>query len=827
MKLEEPVRLSPEGAEVDLATGRFVWPDGTSGRLTALERVTLLVLLANRGEVVSRETLFAAAHAGVTPDPSGLRAVDQAVSRLRRRVAPGGGIAAVRGKGYRLEPLGRSDGSDRLDGADGAGRLGGADRLDGAHRTMEGEGERPRREEARLIGRQTELMLVESELALGRRPVRHVELVGAGGIGKTTLAREVFSRALARGEAAVWVGLEGAQTLLEVASRTARAMGLEVESHVELGELVQGIAARLGARLRTLVVFDDVDQAAGVWPELGRVVSWEATRVLSTCRQTHAAEWLTERGVKTIAVGPLPDADALRLLEQRVGAKAGEDARLPELVARIGGWPLALELALVAPNEASGLDALTPALEAMWRVLGERERLALKLVALSRGTLVAHSDLVDAQALAAIQRGGWLGPRRGEGLEVHALVREFVLTQTDATDRARFVEHLAGRVRRILDAPVSMDSRAMAELARLVPSLSLALAMEGPGHEVILAGLARHHHLQGPRERALEVAELLRVRLHAAPTFELHAARALLLLGARAEDAGRADAKAALGLAAVAERGEALALVARTHRDEPEVAVGALKEAIALATTPLDRARAESVLAALLAREERFDEACAPMMRAVDALERAAVETRFAEENFLAFILCECGMVGQARRMWERAEAAFLAHAKRPVRPGFMAVRALMSTGEGELARALHELDYVIAKGAEVGRPALTAQALVWRAVVLLLDGQVEQARAWVRETRGSVGGEALEPPDRALWATLEGVFAEAPEPWWAAARAAIGERFPSTRYLVARVSGEAWDGGAPVGVRARLAERLAAVCKAARAASGVGGPRR
>ena len=87
--------LEPGGVQVDPTTGRFSTSDGTRGRLTAVERVMLVALLSRRGETVTREGLFAAAHGGALPDPSGLRSVDQAVSRLRRRLFKAPGLSLI------------------------------------------------------------------------------------------------------------------------------------------------------------------------------------------------------------------------------------------------------------------------------------------------------------------------------------------------------------------------------------------------------------------------------------------------------------------------------------------------------------------------------------------------------------------------------------------------------------------------------------------------------------------------------------------------------------------------------------------------------------
>src|SRR5258707_11837185 len=64
-------------------------------------------------------------------------------------------------------------------------------------------GQRSRDEPGRLIGREREIALVERQLASSRL----VTIAGLGGIGKTTLAREVAARRTAAGERAIFVDL--------------------------------------------------------------------------------------------------------------------------------------------------------------------------------------------------------------------------------------------------------------------------------------------------------------------------------------------------------------------------------------------------------------------------------------------------------------------------------------------------------------------------------------------------------------------------------------------------------------------------------------------
>ncbi len=809
--------LEPGGVQVDATTGRYVTSDGSRGRLTAVERVMLVALLSRRGETVTREGLFAAAHGGALPDPSGLRSVDQAVSRLRRRLfkVPGG-IVAVRGQGYRLASAG------------------------GAAPAL-----------SAIVGRDTELAVIEAQLAPHRRPPQRVELVGAGGIGKTSIAREILRRAQERGEPTMWVALGGASLdegqLLTV---LAQALSLVAGHGRDPATLRAAIEARMiqhahGERL--LVVFDDVDGAHAAVADLtAHSTTFSQARVLVTARRKTSLLALQGH-----AIGPLSVADAVTMLTTRAYADRGppsaEEVGLIQAAAEaLGGWPLALELAaarlhqsppdevprqLAALAEAGGRDLATldAGLRAMWAALAEDERAVLRLVALGGGDVpqgVLHpSGLIDAAStghLTELYRTGWLHARRAEGrVELHALVRDFVLKQVEPAHRERYCELLAAHADRLWGLPLSNDPRVTHELASVAPLLVIAIGLTDAAdvQARLTLGLGRHYLLSGPRERAIDTARaldalipLVDVERRAA----LHVMRAWLLVVTREGDAGAADALANLALARSPEhRGDALALVARTHRHLPELAEQALREALSLRLGPLEKAKAQAVLASFLTREERFDEALAPMMRAIEALETLNVETRYAQENYLGVILAECGASRQARRVFEAAEAAYTRLSKGASRAGFVATRALLALDGGDAALADKLLERLVQSADRGGRPSLSAIAAVWLVATALMQGQNGQARERLAVLRANDRVSALATPDRAFFHALAGLLAndDEVEAELDMARSLLGRRYPATTYVVATVAharlGSPLAEPAPSGVRVRVIDRL------------------
>lgn len=94
-----------EGWSFDIETGRLYDPKQEPVDLTAGEMLLLRAFVERPGLLLSRERLLELTK-GPDPEPFD-RAIDLAVSRLRRKLESGGGremIETVRGIGYRLQP---------------------------------------------------------------------------------------------------------------------------------------------------------------------------------------------------------------------------------------------------------------------------------------------------------------------------------------------------------------------------------------------------------------------------------------------------------------------------------------------------------------------------------------------------------------------------------------------------------------------------------------------------------------------------------------------------------------------------------------------------
>jgi tetratricopeptide (TPR) repeat protein len=177
-----------------------------------------------------------------------------------------------------------------------------------------------------FVGRRQLLSSLEEATAPGHL----VTLVGVAGMGKSRLAAE-----FARGREVRWVGLADAASPSALVSRVADAVGVLPPADDS------GLHLLLASASDALWVFDDAD---GVLRALAaHLPEWR--------RRMPAASWLVTsrrslslRAERVVPVGPLDEADALALFDDRCETPEPDPAT-GELVAALGGHPLAIELA--------------------------------------------------------------------------------------------------------------------------------------------------------------------------------------------------------------------------------------------------------------------------------------------------------------------------------------------------------------------------------------------------------------------------------------------------------------------------------------------------
>lgn len=205
-----------------------------------------------------------------------------------------------------------------------------------------------------LVGRDCDHALVRD--AFLRDGCRLVTVLGAGGVGKSSLALTVGSELLDEHPGGVWVvSLATLGSAADIMQEIANAFGARHDVSVSAFDAVVSWAWDRGAML---LILDNLEHLLAVTPELGRLLdALPDVRVLVTSRAP-----LQLAGERRVVLNGLAVDPALAVIEREL-ARRGSDVSildaergaLVEVVELLGGNPLALELA------ASRLRVLTPA----------------------------------------------------------------------------------------------------------------------------------------------------------------------------------------------------------------------------------------------------------------------------------------------------------------------------------------------------------------------------------------------------------------------------------------------------------------------------------
>lgn len=330
----------------------------------------LCVLVENAGEVVSKDKLIEAVWSGIWVDEANLRAN---IAALRRVLGDGLDgrryVQNVPGRGYRfVEPVYRGEKSYRpLPPSKSAA-------LQGARSNSE-----------RLIGRSEAIENLLSQIAAHRM----VSVVGAGGVGKSSLAiaaAELWQRA--NGEVAIFIDLTTAKDAEQIWIATAAAFEVETNPSAK-AQVLRAVRSR-----DCLVILDNCEQIVGAAAELAESLLEvaEGVRLLATSREplrVHG-EWVhrlpplsyPESGGNISARDALAFS-AVELLVERIAETVGgfaltdrEATFAVEICRRLGGVPLALEL-VAAQAEAFTMFQLAEGLRDRFRFLSHGLRTAL------------------------------------------------------------------------------------------------------------------------------------------------------------------------------------------------------------------------------------------------------------------------------------------------------------------------------------------------------------------------------------------------------------------------------------------------------------------
>lgn len=226
-------------------------------------------------------------------------------------------------------------------------------------------GESPSHPRASIIGRDDEIAAVVQ--AISQHPL--VTIVGAGGVGKTTVALAAAARRSGQHDAApCFVDLSAVDDPQLVAHAIAGALGVRVD----LNDLLGGIGDHLRATPRLLILDNCEHLAAAVAATVEHLAAdLDRATLLATSREPLRARREHVHRLAPLACPDagirMPAADALRYpavalfvarAEERAGFSLGSDedaAEISQICRALDGIPLAIELA------ATRLDSMRPA----------------------------------------------------------------------------------------------------------------------------------------------------------------------------------------------------------------------------------------------------------------------------------------------------------------------------------------------------------------------------------------------------------------------------------------------------------------------------------
>jgi hypothetical protein len=234
-------------------------------------------------------------------------------------------------------------------------------RLNRSVRVLESKGNVDRRNE-HFVGRAAELRRLRETVTLGKVGVITV-VHGLGGIGKTALAIEYAHAFAHEYPGGCWqVRCEGREDLRAAVVSLAGARDLEFEfTEAEKRDLALGferVLAELKKRAESatppcvLLLLDNVDQLKLLEPaQVQQLPQAEWLSIIATTRFGEHELFGSQKDRAFLAVGELPESDALRLIEQyQPGGKIPDEtarAAARDIVVLLGGLTLAVETVAV------------------------------------------------------------------------------------------------------------------------------------------------------------------------------------------------------------------------------------------------------------------------------------------------------------------------------------------------------------------------------------------------------------------------------------------------------------------------------------------------
>jgi len=354
-----------------LAARRLLLEGDKPVRLGSRAFDILAALVERPGEVVAKEQLIARAWPQTFVEESNLKIQ---VSALRRALGDGQGgnryVITVPGRGYNFVAPVRREEALRAASAPPAPST-------TPHNLPFAV--------TRMIGRDDAVVALVERLSRERL----VTIVGAGGIGKTTVALAVAERMMASYEDGVWlVDLAPLADPRLLPTAVATVLGLELRIANPLRSLVDAVKDK-----RMLLLLDNcehlIDAAAGLTtaiiggaPRAAVLVTSREPLGMAGEREYRLASLGTPEALSRLTASEAAPFPAVQLFVERVTAIVDDfaltDANAPAIAGicrRLDGLPLAIEFA--APRvEVLGVEGLAARLDDSLQLLGARRRTA-------------------------------------------------------------------------------------------------------------------------------------------------------------------------------------------------------------------------------------------------------------------------------------------------------------------------------------------------------------------------------------------------------------------------------------------------------------------
>ncbi|WP_036019143.1 ATP-binding protein [Paraburkholderia mimosarum] len=372
---------------------REIWRNGLSVRIGARAFDVLEALYRAHGTLVSKDAIMDAVWPNTVVEENSLQVHIAALRKLLG--ADRDLIKTVPGRGYVLVGAG-TENSGAASGSAVAREGASAPRA------------------AHPIGRESEIALILAQLEVA--PVTTV--VGAGGIGKTCLARYIASEMQSRfGRAVCLVELGNASSSETVLATVAAALG----QHAGPGETCEDVISRAVEASNCLLVLDNAEHVIDVVASLADtlVSRNHAARLLVTSREP-----LHIRGESVLRLEPLAvpasglpteailGCSAVALFLCRARALAPDCARdepsierVAEICRRLEGLPLAIELA-AARVATLGVEGVASRLDDRLNLLTGGLRSTLPRHQTLRATFEWSYTLLDAASRTLFRRVG-------------------------------------------------------------------------------------------------------------------------------------------------------------------------------------------------------------------------------------------------------------------------------------------------------------------------------------------------------------------------------------------------------------------------------------